>query len=117
MPASYQENDWVFVHHRRLPAWPGSPSVKPYFGPYRISSADGHRVSVRCSTRLGVTLVCAAQQLKHYYDPEDLSREEWELNNEEIPALDLQVAAGPMEVEEELPDMKAGEWLRKGSIS
>ena len=31
----------------------------------------------------------AAQQLKRYYDPEDLSGEEWELNNEEIAALDL----------------------------
>ena len=44
---------------------------------------------MRCSPRLGGTLVCAAQHLKRYYDPEDLCGEEWELNNEEIAALDL----------------------------
>ena len=41
----------------------------------------------------------AAQQLKHYYDPEDLCVEEWELNDEEITALDLQGAASPKEME------------------
>ena len=46
--------------------------------------------------------MCAAQQLKRYYDPEDLCEEEWELNDEEIAALDLQGAASPMEVEGEL---------------
>ena len=33
--------------------------------------------------------MCAVQQLKRYYDPEDLCGEEWELNDEEIAALDL----------------------------
>ena len=56
--------------------------------------------------------MCAAQQLNHYYDPEDLCGEEWELNDEEIAALDLQGAASPMEVEESLPDMNAGSgWM------
>ena len=70
------------------------------------------RITVRCSLRLWGTLVCAAQQLKRYYDPEDLYREEWELNDEEIAALDVQVAASPMEVEAELPDMN-GEGMAK----
>ena len=35
--------------------------------------------------------MCAAQHLKRYYDPEDLCGEEWELNDEEIAALDLQI--------------------------
>ena len=35
-------------------------------------------------------MVCTAQHLKRYYDPEDLCGEEWELNDEEISALDLQ---------------------------
>ena len=52
---------------------------------------------MRCSPRLGGTLVCAAQHLKRYYDPEDLCGEEWELNDKEIAALDLQGAASPME--------------------
>ena len=34
------------------------------------------------SPQLGGTLVCAAQQLKRYYDPEDLCGEEWELHDE-----------------------------------
>ena len=85
--ASYQREDWVLVHHRWLPAWPCSSSNDPYFGPYKILSVDGHRMTVRCSPRLGGTLVCAAQQLKLYYDPEDLCCGEWELNNEEMAAL------------------------------
>ena len=80
VPASYQEGDLVLVHHSRLPAWRRSTSDDPYFGPYKILSADGHRITVRCSPQLGGTLVCAAQQLKRYYDTEDLCWEEWEGN-------------------------------------
>ena len=98
VPASYQKGDWVLVHHRRLPAWQRSTSDDPYFGPYKILSVDGHRITVRCSPRLGGTLVCAAQNLKRYYDPEDLCGEVWELNDEEITAPDLQGAASLMEL-------------------
>ena len=35
VPVSYQEGDWVLVHHSRLPAWPRSISDDPYFGPTR----------------------------------------------------------------------------------
>ena len=56
----------------------------------------------------------AAQQLKRYYDPEDLCGEEWEPKKEEIAALDLQGAASPMEVEGELPDMNAEEMAKEG---
>ena len=79
----------MLVHHSRLPGCPRSTSDDPYFGRYKVLSVDGHRITVRCSSRLGGTLVCAAQNLKCYYDPEDLCGEEWELNNEEIAALDL----------------------------
>ena len=95
VPATYQEGDWMLVHHSRLPAWPRSTSDDPYFGPYKILSVDGHRITVRCSPRLAGTLVCAAQHLEHYYDPEDLCGEEWELNDEEIAALDLQRGCQP----------------------
>ena len=114
VPATYQEGDWVMVHHTWLPAWPCSTSYDPYFGPYKILSVDGHRITVRCSPRLGGTLVCAVQQLKHYYNPEDLCGEEWELKEEEIAGLDLQSAASPMEVEGELPDMNAEEMAKEG---
>ena len=114
VPASYQEGDWVLVHHSRPPAWPRCTSDDPYFGPYKILSVDRHRITVRCSPRLGGTLVCAAQQLKRYYDAEELCGEEWELNDEEIAALDLQGAASPMEVEGELPDMNAEEMAKQG---
>ena len=76
MPASYQEGDWLLVHHSGLPAWPRSTSDDSYFGPYKILSVDGHRITVRFSRPLGGTLVCAAQQLKRYYDPEDLCGDE-----------------------------------------
>ena len=59
--------------------------------------------------------MCAAQQLKRYYNPGDLCGEEWELNDEEIAALDLQGAASQMEVEGELPDMNAEEMAKEGS--
>ena len=104
----------MLVHHSRLPAWPHSTSDDPYFGPYKILSVDGHRITVRCSPRLGGTLVCAAQHLKRYYDPEDLCGEEWELNGEEIAALDLQGAASPVEVEGKLPNMNAEEMAKEG---
>ena len=80
----------------------------------KILSLDGHRMTVRCSLCLGGTVVCAAQHLKRYQDPEDLCGEEWELNDEEIAALDLQGAASPIEVEGELPDMNAEEMAKKG---
>ena len=104
----------MLLHHSRLPASPRSTSDDPYFGPYKILSVDGHRITVRCSPRQGGTLVCAAQHLKRYYDPEDLCGEELELNDEKIAALDLKGAASPMEVEGELPDMKAEEMAKEG---
>ena len=42
------------------------------------------------------------------------SAEEWELNDEEIAALDLQGAASPMEGEGDLPDMNAEEMAEEG---
>ena len=89
VPASCQDGDWVLGHHSRLPAWPRSTSDDHYFRPYKILSVDCHRIRVRCSPRLGGTMVCAAHQLKRYYDPEDLCGEEWELNDEEIAAPEL----------------------------
>ena len=58
-------------------------------------------------------MVYAAQKLKRYYDPEEQSQEEWEINDEVIAALDLQGAASPMEVEGELPDMNAEEMAKE----
>ena len=104
----------MLVHPSRLPAWPRSTSDDPYSGPYNILSVDGHRITVWCSPSLGGTRVCAAQQLKRYYDPEDLRGEEWELNNAEIATLDLQGAASRIEVEGELRDMNAGETAKEG---
>ena len=103
----------MLVHHSRHPAWPRSTNDDPYFGPYKILSGDGHRITVRCSPRLWGTPVCAAQQLKRYNDPEDLCGEEWELNDEEIALLYLQGAASPMGVEGERPDMNAEEMAKE----
>ena len=62
----------MLLHHSGLPAWRRSTSDDPYFGPYKILSVDGHRITVRCSPLLEGSLVCAAQHLKRYYDPENL---------------------------------------------
>ena len=104
----------MLVHHTWLPAWPRSTSNDPYFAPYKMLSVDGHRITVRCSPRLGGALVCAAQQLKRYYDPADLCGKEWELSDKEIATLDLQGAASSMEVEGELPDMNSEEMAKEG---
>ena len=104
----------MLVHHSRLPACPRSTSDDPYFGPYKILSVDGHHTTVRCSGRPGGTLVCAAEQLKRYYHPEELCGEELELNDEEIAALDLQGAVCPMEGEGELSDMNTEEMATEG---
>ena len=114
VPASYQEGGWALVHHSRLSAPPRSTSDDPYFGPYQILSADGHCITVGCSPRLGGTLVWAAQQPKPYYDPEDFCGDQWELNDKEIAALELQEAASLMEGEGELPDMNAEEMAKEG---
>ena len=58
--------------------------------------------------------MCAAQQLKRYYDSEDLCGEEWERKDEKIAAQDLQGAASPMQVEGEIPDMNAEEMAKEG---
>ena len=34
-------------------AWPRSSSDDPYYGPYKILFVDGHRITMRCSPRLG----------------------------------------------------------------
>ena len=47
--ASYQEGDWVLMHHRRLSALPHSTSNYPLFGPYKMLSVDGHGITVPCS--------------------------------------------------------------------
>ena len=114
LPASYQEGDWVLQHHSRLPAWPRFTSDDSSLRPYKILSVYGHHITVRCSPRLGGTLVCAAQQLKRYYDPEDLCGKEWERNDEEIAALDLYGSASLMEFEGELPNMNAEDMAKEG---
>ena len=117
MPASYQEGDWVLVHHSRLPAWPRSTSDDPYFGPYKILSIDGHRITVRCSPGLGGALVCAAHHLKRYYDPEDLCGEEWELNDEEIAARTYRALPALWKLKGNSPTWTPRRWLRRASIS
>ena len=104
---TYQKGDCVLVHHGQLPTWPRFTSNGPYFGAYKILSVDNHRITVRCSAQLGGTLVCEAGLVKHYYDQEDLSGEEWELNDAEIVILDVQGSASAMEVEGKLPNMTA----------
>ena len=58
--------------------------------------------------------MCAARQLKHYYNLENLCGEELQLTDDEIAALDLQGAASPIELEGELPDMNAEEMANEG---
>ena len=55
-----------------------------------------------------------SQEAEAYYDAEDLCGEEWELNNEDIAALDLQGAASPVGVKVEFPDMNMEEMAKEG---
>ena len=55
-----------------------------------------------------------AQRLNHYYCSKNLQGEEWELNDEEIAAMYLERAAGPLEVAGELPDMNTEEMANEG---
>ena len=114
VPASYQEGNWMLVHHSGLAAWPLSTNEDPYFGPYKILTPHGHRITMRCSLPIGGTLMSAAQQLKRYYGPDDLCEEGLELNDQKIAALDLQGAARLMEVEGERADMNTREMAKEG---
>ena len=60
--ASYQERDWVLVHHRGVPAWPRSTSDDHYFGPYKILSMDGDRSAVFSPTRGDPGVRCSTAQ-------------------------------------------------------
>ena len=40
LPASYQEDDWLLVHHSRLLAWPRPTGDDLYFAPYNILSVE-----------------------------------------------------------------------------
>ena len=100
LPATFKEGDWVLIHHTRLPAWTRDKNDDPLFGPYRISSIDGSRITVRCSSRLGRTLLCAPKQLLHFHDPEVFESDKWELKDAEVAALDQERAAEPAELED-----------------
>ena len=56
--------------------------------------------------------MCAAQQPKPYYDPEDLRGEEWKVNDQEI--WTYRALPAQKEVEGELPDMNAEEMAKEG---
>ena len=74
---------------------------------------DGSRIHVRCSPRLGGELLCAPKQLRHYHSPDDLSWDEWRLNDSEVERIDLENAASPEEAEE-LEEMTANEMAVDG---
>ena len=54
VPASYQERDWLLVHHSLVPDSPRSTRDDPYFGPYKILSVDSQRITLRYSPRPAV---------------------------------------------------------------
>ena len=62
---------------------------------------------------MGGTPLCAAQQLKTWRDQEDLCGEGWELNDDEITALDQQGTGSPMGVEDSAAHMKAEEMAKE----
>ena len=112
-PASFKVGDLVLVHHSRLPSWPRSCLQDPCFGPYRILRIDGSRIHVRCSQRLGVELLCAPKQLRHYHSPDDLFWNEWRLSDSEVERIDLENAASPKKADE-LEEMTADEMAVDG---
>ena len=67
--------------------------------PYRILKVHGSRIHVRCSPRLGGELFGAPKQLRHYYSPDELSKDEWRPSDREVGRIDLENAAHPEEAD------------------
>ena len=64
VPASYQEGDWVLVHHSWLPSWPRSTSDDPYFGPEKdaICGWSPYHCAVFSPTKGDPGVGCSAAQ-------------------------------------------------------
>ena len=64
VPASYEEGDWVLVHHSRLPAWPRSTSDDPYFGPLQdpVCGWSPHHSALFSPTRGDPGVRCSTAQ-------------------------------------------------------
>ena len=88
-PASFRVGDLVLVHHSRLPSWPRNCLQYPYYGPYHIIRIDASRIHVRCSPRLGGELLSAPKQSRQYHSPDDLSWDDWRLDDSEVERIDL----------------------------
>ena len=102
----------MLVHHS-LPTWPRNFLQDPYFGPCCILKKDGSRIHVRCSPRIGVELLCAPKQLRHYQSPDELSWDEWRLSDREVERIDVENPANPEDADE-LEEMTADEMAADG---
>ena len=93
----------MLVHHSRLRARPWSTSDDPYFGPRSCPWTVTASLCGVLPDLGGPWCALCNVQLKHYYDPDDLCGQDWELSDEEIAALNRQGAASPIKIEGELP--------------
>ena len=114
LPATFKEGDWVFGSPL-TPTCTRDKNDNPFFGPHRIVTIDESRITVRCSPRLGGTLLCAPKQLRHFHDPEDFESDEGGLKDEGVAALGQERASNSAELEDiPMEEMKKEEMEKVG---
>ena len=103
--AIYQIGDWVLVHHTRFKAWPRNTLDSPYFGPFLVTDVAEGSVWIKTHPKYGGLVEKGYPQLKHSDVLDDLY--DWEEDlQESLEAAAEDLAADPMDEDEELPPME-----------
>ena len=109
--AIYQIGDWVLVHHTRFKAGPCNTLDSPYFGPFLVTDVAEGSVWIKTHPKYGGLVEVGYPQLKHYDVLDDLY--DWEEDlQESLEAAAEDLAADPMDEDEELPPMEDDGSLR-----
>ena len=74
---------------------------------------DPASIHLRCGARLGVGLLFAPKQLRHYHCADDLSRYEWSLTDKGVELIDVEDAAAPQKADK-LERMTSNEMAADG---
>ena len=103
--AIYQIADWVLVHHTRFKAWPRNTVDIPYSGPFLVRDVAEGSMWIKTHPKYGGLVEVGYPQLKHSDVLDDLY--DWEEDlQESLEAAAEDLAADPMDEDEELPRME-----------
>ena len=109
--AIYQIGDWVLVHHTRFKAWPRNTLDSPYFAAFLVKDLAEGSVWIKTHPKYGSLVEVGYPQLKHFDVLDDLY--DWEEDlQESLEAAAEDLAADPMDEDEELPPMEDDGSLR-----